>query len=220
MRALREKLSRKKVRGAWGVFALGAPLALVVLATEFPSGIVPGVGGSMALAELIARSPGARVGGVALKAKAPLSALAPLAGVPGPGAGATPQSGLSPVPGPASPVAVVLPATGAAFPGTTPAIVLPDFTGPAAGGGGLAGPSVGGVPFIPGGAGIFIPGIPGGGGGSAPGGEVPGGGTAVIPPPPPPPVAAVPEPSVWLMMIIGFGALGRAMRRRQRACPA
>lgn len=33
-----------------------------------------------------------------------------------------------------------------------------------------------------------------------------------VPPPPPPP--AVPEPSTWAMMILGFGVLARFMRRR------
>lgn len=36
------------------------------------------------------------------------------------------------------------------------------------------------------------------------------------PPPSPPPVPVVPEPSTWLMMLIGFFGLGAAMRRRQR----
>jgi len=30
------------------------------------------------------------------------------------------------------------------------------------------------------------------------------------------PVGAVPEPATWAMMLLGFGAVGFAMRRRQR----
>ena len=32
--------------------------------------------------------------------------------------------------------------------------------------------------------------------------------------------AAVPEPSTWAMMLVGFGALGCAMRRRRRLLAA
>ena len=38
--------------------------------------------------------------------------------------------------------------------------------------------------------------------------------TAPTPPPPPPPPAAVPEPATWAMLILGFGLVGGAMRRR------
>jgi len=37
------------------------------------------------------------------------------------------------------------------------------------------------------------------------------------PPTSPPPVAAVPEPSSWAMMLLGFGALGSVIRRRRAA---
>jgi hypothetical protein len=43
----------------------------------------------------------------------------------------------------------------------------------------------------------------------------PGGGT-----PPPPPVSGVPEPATWAMSILGFYALGAAMRRNRRRAPA
>lgn len=36
------------------------------------------------------------------------------------------------------------------------------------------------------------------------------------PPPPPPPNASVPEPASWLMMILGFGLIGSAMRSSAR----
>lgn len=42
------------------------------------------------------------------------------------------------------------------------------------------------------------------------------------PPPPPPPgtASAVPEPGSWLTMLVGFGIIGSAMRRRPRAALA
>jgi hypothetical protein len=86
--------------------------------------------------------------------------------------------------------------------------------------------SVGAAPFVGGSAapGVVIGGIGpgvggggGGGGGGGPGGGNPGGGgdggTVV----PPPPVIAVPEPSTWMMMLIGFGLLGAGLRLRRPA---
>lgn len=72
-----------------------------------------------------------------------------------------------------------------------------------------AGPLIGppGVPIVPPG---FI-GPPGGGGG----GFVPPPVTPPGPPnPPPPPPPGVPEPATWLSMLMGFGILGSAFRRR------
>lgn len=62
------------------------------------------------------------------------------------------------------------------------------------------------VPPIGGGGGVVIP----GGGG--------GGGTTPVEPPPPPP--AVPEPATWLNLLLGFAALGWALRRGRRRKPA
>ena len=72
---------------------------------------------------------------------------------------------------------------------------------------------------VPGG---FVPGFaaipPGGFGGTPPG----GGGTGGTPPgnQPPgggnPPVGAVPEPSTWILMIVGFLFAGAGMRRQRR----
>lgn len=71
--------------------------------------------------------------------------------------------------------------------------------------------------------------IPGGsGGGSPPGNEAPppgGGGGIVVPPEKPtvpvvpvtPVTPAVPEPNTWAMMLVGFGLLGWAIRRENRA---
>ncbi|MEO6256998.1 MAG: PEPxxWA-CTERM sorting domain-containing protein, partial [Sphingomicrobium sp.] len=68
-------------------------------------------------------------------------------------------------------------------------------------------------------SGFFLPPfiVPGGGGG---GGitvtEPPPPPPPVNPPPPPPPGPAVPEPATWLMLTIGFGALGGVLRRRRK----
>src|SRR5689334_9880016 len=102
---------------------LAAAATALVLTTGFPAENVLG-GGSAALAELVARSPGARIGGIALKAKAPRSRVAPtaaaappasagpaLAAAPNPaalGAGTVPALGFGPSSGFGSPV--VLPA--------------------------------------------------------------------------------------------------------------
>lgn len=50
----------------------------------------------------------------------------------------------------------------------------------------------------------------GGGGGGTPGGTNPDGGTT-------PPVTAVPEPSTWMMTILGFMGMGIGLRRRKAA---
>ena len=85
----------------------------------------------------------------------------------------------------------------------------------------------GGAPPFFGGYGPGFP-IGGGGGGFLPvsGGFPPvggGGGGGFLPTPPtgvtpvvPGPVAAVPEPSTWITMILGFGLIGTALRRRRR----
>lgn len=39
-------------------------------------------------------------------------------------------------------------------------------------------------------------------------------------PPPPPPPGVIPEPATWAMLIAGFGLVGAALRRRQRASAA
>ena len=69
-------LRKRGIAVGVGATALG----LLLFATELPSALMQG-GGSKALAELLARSPGARVGGVALKAKKPRMAKAARDGV-------------------------------------------------------------------------------------------------------------------------------------------
>jgi hypothetical protein len=71
---------------------------------------------------------------------------------------------------------------------------LPDLVS----GGGLASflpPFSGGIP-------VFL-----GGGGTSPG---------VNPPAPPPPTSVVPEPSAWVTLLSGFGAIGLLLRRKRR----
>ena len=83
--------------------------------------------------------------------------------------------------------------------------VASNYFGSPAGGGVL----VGGAG--PGGAAPGGGGVPGGGGpgGSVPGGGVPGSGGGETPTP------AIPEPSTWSMMLLGFGLLGAALRSRR-----
>lgn len=79
------------------------------------------------------------------------------------------------------------------------------FMAPGAGGGGA-------IVSPPGGGAIVGP--PGGGGGITP----PGGSTEVIPNEPRQPVpSAVPEPSTWALMLLGFGLVGWRSRRTRSA---
>lgn len=71
-------------------------------------------------------------------------------------------------------------------------------------------------PPPPGGGGIIIPPPPGGGGGPPPPPQEP----LPPPPPPPPPPPAVPEPSTWATMLLGFGLSGWMIRRRRRSVAA
>lgn len=74
------------------------------------------------------------------------------------------------------------------------------------------------VPAAAAGSGFFLPPflvpLGGGGGGLTVTATPPGGGGGENPPPPPGP--AVPEPDTWLMLTIGFGALGGILRRRRK----
>jgi hypothetical protein len=82
---------------------------------------------------------------------------------------------------------------------------MPAFLAPPPSGGFIV-PPEGGADVPPGGP-------PGGPPGNPPNG--PPGGPPDTPPPPPPP--AVPEPSTWMTMLVGFAAIGWALRRRQQA---
>jgi PEP-CTERM motif len=93
-----------------------------------------------------------------------------------------------------------------------PTEILP-FTGPVPG---ITTP-VSGSPgiFVPASGGSFIGGggAPGGGGGTGSGG-IPGAPPPIAPPAVIPPIiSAVPEPSTWILLLFGFGAIGAALRR-------
>lgn len=211
----------RKMAAVGGMVAIAG--GSLLLLTELPNGLASGADASATLAELAARSPGARIGGIALKAKRkrarPVALVRGVASVP-PGR-ATPAASLMS----AAPVVPVAP---------TPAglAALPsDFVAP-------AGPvaTIAAAPPASGGGIGFFP-TPGGGGAiiGGGGGGTPGGGSAVVPTPTPtstptvppvlvtpsptptaPAVSAVPEPSMWLMFIAGFGFVGSALRRRRR----
>ena len=193
---------RKLVRG----LTAGTFIALL-MAIVIPTGLVP-AGGSAALAELLARSPGERIGGVALKAKQRRAALSPQAsGEAPPGAGgvAPPQNAFASVLGSSAGPEDAIPGAVTEGPGGFPS----DFLAPDAPVG-VASPP------------IALPSVPG----------LPGSPFAPLPPlvPPAPelppgapdtvPVGGIPEPGTWLMLIIGFGAMGQAARRRSRAALA
>lgn len=213
MTARRTTAGRNNGKRVVASIVLAIATSAMLLSTELPAGFPPAGGGSAALAEIAARSPGPRIGGVALKAKSigALMAPGPVAAAPAPGNAVASVLGTS-----AGPEGAV-PGSGAVGPGGFPS----DFLTPAAPAeagspgvvsspptgdfGSVALPPVGGLP-------IFVPGGGGGGGG----GELappPGGGVVV----PPGPGGAIPEPSTWLMLIGGFGMIGHAMRRGRQA---
>ena len=166
-----------------------------------------GSGGLLGILRDIAeRTPGIRIGGTALKGKTRFAGL-----------GKGPANSSNTVPGrrPRGEVASAgpipaLPTFEQPIPAARPAIVLPDFPQlaqrPSAPGGG----TIGGFPFPFPGGGYFPP--TGGGGVVIP----PSGPPTTNPPPPPPPPPGVPEPSVWLVLVLGFGVIGRSMRQQRR----
>ena len=216
---------RKSKKRVMATAALAVSLGGLLLATEIPHGFAPGGGGTAALAELLARSPGARIGGTALKAKEPRFGLSPVGSGTNPGSDTSPENALASVLGTSAGPEGPIPNTGPTGPGGFPS----DFTSPGlpgaigAGPGSSSGPdfdigsgsspSVGGSPFLVGGGGGSGGGGGGGGGGGI--GTNPGGGGGVIPGPGGT-IPGVPEPSSWLLLIAGFGIVGHAMRHRRR----
>ena len=177
------------------------------LTTELPSGVPLGTRASAALAELAARSPGMRMGGVSLKAKIRRAAVLPVADL-APGDAATParESAVGPEGS--------VPTIGAIGPGDLSGVFgAPEIPALASAPTVPASPSYDfGTSNIPPIGGVAIFGGPGGGTGGGPGG---GGGTIL--PPPPPVIPGIPEPGLWLMLMSGFGLIGASMRRERRA---
>lgn len=205
--------------------------ACLMLATGFPFGITASEAAraSTTLAELVARSPGSRIGGIALKAKRQRVARVASVGKDAPRrVAATPAIAGAPAAGPGAGAPLTAPPPGTAFPAGT-------AVAPAAAGIAPAPGPFGGFAGSPGGSGgAFIVGPGAGGGAPGAGGGAPGADTgpgvsvtptptppAVLPTPTPtatvPAISAVPEPATWLTMILGFGAVGASLRTRRRA---
>lgn len=164
--------------------------------------------GSNAVQAFLGRSPGERGATDMLKGKAQRD-LAQDLGTPAKGKpaqralGKTFDEPLQSLAGPIAPAPVVeflpLDANSSAVP--LPAIALPIPSGS-----GGFGPVFGGGPS----GGGFI----GGGGGSGGSGNVPV--PPIAPPAPPPITAAVPEPSTWILLLMGFAAVGASVRRSKK----
>lgn len=170
------------------------------------AGTPPRPGGGVAVASLsrdtLPGSPRARLGrtpvipGVTARPPVPIEQL----GVGGPDEAANAF------------VTMPAPAVGTQIPGAVPgnaplvasALPLANFSPPGGGGGG-------GVLPLPGTPGGGTPGTPGNPGPPTPPVVDPGTGT---------PPTGVPEPSSWALMILGFGAIATALRRRVRVAPS
>lgn len=211
-------------RRKWGVAVVAlvsastlGPAALYGLSDRADAAVGAGIGatagqaGQDVLADLEERSPGARLVGIATKAiKATKRAAARQPGE------APEQQALGKTFDPPVEDPLGLPWTDA--PPLADNAAMPETPAPGGGFGFIPGGS-GGAPggfFVPGGGSSSSSGGGSSGGGTSGGGSSGGssgggssGGT-------PPPVAAVPEPATWAMMILGFGAIGGAMRRRSR----
>lgn len=157
---------------------------------------------SSAVQAFLGRSPGARGKTDTLKgkAKAKLAENRPSPSTKKPtqrALGKTFDEPLQSLAGPMAPAAPIdfLPLDTSSSGATLPAIALPIPVG-----GGFFSPVTGG----------FGGGIGGGGGGDSGGTPTP---PPPVPPAPPPIAAAVPEPSTWMLLLIGFAAVGASIRR-------
>jgi hypothetical protein len=197
-----------------------APVAMSTIPGRAEAAVdAAGGEGRDALADLEGRSPGARLVGIATKS---VKAVARALGAsPDDTAEEPEQRALGKVfdAPPTEDMLLDLRAPlGTAFPdGVLPADAVALGGGSPGGFGFPRGGSFGGFAVLP--AGSSGGGVSSGGGssssssssggvGGSSGGGSSGGGT--------PPVAAVPEPGTWMLMILGFGAIGSVMRRRAR----
>lgn len=224
MDALHATAGSSKRGSAWAGALLAAAGGTLALWAAFAPALWADGGSSSTLAELAARSPGARLGGVALKAKpkrAAALASVKAAAAPGPGLG-SPLGADTPL-GQAA-------ATGSPLVlGSSPSLFGPVTDDVATPGLAVAADtpaSTGGFAFV------SLPDngvIIGSGGGTSGGGtETPSSTTSPSPTPtatssptptvtsPAPTVAAVPEPATWLTLIVGFGFVGGILRSRRR----
>ena len=160
---------------------------------------------SNAVQAFLGRSPGPRGATDTLKGKAKpkMAENSPATSATKPtqrALGKTFDEPLQSLAGPMAPAAPIefLPLDTSSSGATLPAIALPIPVG-----GGFFSPVTGG----------FGGGIGGGGGGGGGGGDTPTPPPPAPPPPPPPIAAAVPEPSTWMLLLIGFAAVGASLRR-------
>lgn len=205
--------------GTVAVAALGG----FVLATELPAGVAPVAGSSAAVAELLARSPGARIGGLALKAKAPRVANASAPPSIAPDAGESPRNAFASVLGASTGSEGAIPGTSPIGPGGFPTDFINPVAPSEAAGNTSNDSAPGGEPRAPI---VFGPVPPPPAVGSPIFGPA-GPGTPATPPaisttppaetvPVGPLTPGVPEPASWLMMILGFGVIGQALRTKLR----
>jgi hypothetical protein len=215
LHALKQLLSRLSPRQR--KFALGGSAALALLGLVF--GVLVRGEDAQAIASTLrspmsifaSRSPGARLSGVLLQTKPNYATKArgrprPIGTAPRERVLSTgrsrpiPQFGTAPVLNPPLGLSAI-PTGFAAGPGIDAFPVGPGFDVPGFG--------FGDTPGFAGGPGGNPPGS------NTPGGNVPGGNVPGTDNPlPNGPGSAVPESSTWLMMIVGLGAAGMALRRR------
>lgn len=180
-------------RRAGYALAVPASVGALMAAVALIGGVLPGVPASKALAELVARSPGMRIGGTALKAKQRRAEIYPASSTPG-------------SPGPRTAMANVL---GSSF-GPEDMSGLPsgpedfpeDFNAPPIPVEAALTPEE--IPFL------RLPNYP----------DQQFRGPPIIVAPPvdetrPVRVAPIPEPASWALLILGFGMVGASLRRKQ-----